>query len=117
MGCSIVNTNDTSPRATVVAMAYRWAPLGKVKQYEEAAADLGVSVVARGPRGFLRQYKAAGGDWRKLTPYWQDRRNGFVARHLAQARAAGEKLYVRGEGYSRRGLALLMWAYDPARGG
>lgn len=76
----------------------------------------GVSEVARSPRGFLRQYRKAGGRFSKLSPYWRNRRNNFVKRHLAQARNNGEKLWdPKKKKYSRRGLALVAWAYDPKR--
>lgn len=96
-------------------MAYRWAPLAKVEDYAPVARSLGVSRVALSRGQFVDQYRRAGGDWRLLSPWWRNRRDNFVKRHLAQAYKSGERLHVAGEGYSRRGLALLMWAYDPAR--
>lgn len=75
-----------------------------------------VSEVARSPRGFLRQYRKAGGRFSKLSPYWRRRRNNFVKRHLAQARSNREKLWdPKKKRYSRRGLALVAWAYDPKK--
>ncbi len=94
---------------------YRWASLSKVEQYAPVARSLGVSERALSAGQFVSQYRRAGGDWRKLSAWWQRRRNNFVKRHLAQAHKSGERLYAKGDGYSRRGLALLMWAYDPAR--
>ena len=94
---------------------YRWASLSKVEQYAPVARSLGVSEMALSAGQFVSQYRRAGGDWRKLSAWWQRRRNNFVKRHLAQAHKSGERLYAKGDGYSRRGLALLMWAYDPAR--
>ena len=94
-------------------MAYHWQSLATVKLYEAQAARLGVSAVARSPRGFLRAYKAAGGSARvmNVTPVpgyprqtWGQRRANFIARHLAQ---------YRRQPTERRWLALLMWAYRP----
>jgi ribosomal protein S18 acetylase RimI-like enzyme len=89
------------------AQAHAWEPL---------AAAKGVSAVARSARGFMRAYQAAG-TFAKLSPYWQRRREGFIARHMAQVKQNGEPLWkydaagVRVP--SRRALALLMWAYMP----
>jgi len=95
-----------------------WAPLALVEQYEAEAAARGVSRVARGKTstaGFLPRYKRARGRWQDLPETWIRRREGFVARHLAQALTHGEELWSPHGGYSRRGLALLMWAYDPRK--
>jgi len=91
---------------------WRWASLAKVERWVPVAKAARVSQVARSRGQFLDQYRRAGGRWRELDPWWQARRNNFVARHMAQARRNGERLYD-GAGYSKRGLALLMWAYDP----
>lgn len=72
----------------------------------------GVSVVARSPRGFLTAYRQAGGDPERLSPYWRNRRENFLKRHLAQVRAQGEPLYRDGKP-TRRHLALIAWAYSP----
>ena len=93
---------------------WRWAPLARVESWVPSAKAMGVSKVARSRGQFLDQYRRAGGDWRRLSDWWQARRNAFVARHMAQARRNGERLYdPTTRGYSKRGLALLMWAYDP----
>jgi hypothetical protein len=89
--------------------AHRWEALAKAK---------GVSAVARSPRGFMRAYEKAG-TWARLDPWWKNRRNAFVARHMAQVRQNGEKLWKKDKSGklqpSRRCLALLMWAYMPRK--
>lgn len=85
---------------------YRWLPLNEIKKYEPEMKRLGVSKVARSPRGFLTAYKR----WRELKAgtrdRWTAKRNGFIARHLAQ--------YKKNPTY-RRWLALVAWAYRPDR--
>lgn len=65
---------------------------------------LGVSKVARSPRGFLTAYKRVGGSPSKLSEAWKRKRNGFIARHLAQYNV---------NPILRRKLALIAWAYMP----
>lgn len=92
--------------------------LGAIDRLRPEMVKRGVSEVARSPRGFLRQYRKAGGRFSRLSPYWRNRRNNFVKRHLAQARNNREKLWdPKKKRYSRRGLALVAWAYDPKRHG
>lgn len=90
---------------------HRWASLATVERYVPVAAAGGVSAVARSSRGFVAAYRRAGGRWQHLPDAWIVKRENFVTRHLAQARQNGERLRTA-EGYSRRGLALLMWAFD-----
>lgn len=89
------------------AAAHRWESLAKSK---------GVSAVARSGRGFMRAYEKAG-TWARLDPWWKARRNAFIARHMAQVRQNGEKMWKPDRSGklqpSRRCLALLMWAYKP----
>ena len=93
-------------------MVYHWLSLTMVKRYEAQARRLGVSAVARSPRGFVRAYEAAGGSARVMNATrvpgrretWGQRRANFIARHLAQ---------YRRQPTERRRLALLMWAYRP----
>ena len=93
-------------------MAYHWLSLSTIKRYEAQATRLGVSAVARSPRGFVRAYEAAGGSARVMNAtrvpgrreMWGQRRAAFVARHLVQ---------YRHQPTERRRLALLMWAYRP----
>lgn len=86
-------------------MRYPWLPPSVIRRYEPEMRRLAVSEVARSPRGFLTAYEEAGGDYSKLSDYWRRRRDGFIARHLAQ--------YRIDHGY-RRYLALIAWAYMPA---
>jgi hypothetical protein len=99
--------NPETPSVLSYAEAHRWEPM---------AASQGVSAVARSGRGFMRAYEKAG-SWSRLDPWWQRRRNAFVARHMAQVRLNQEKLWKPGKDGklrpSRRCLALLMWAYRP----
>jgi len=82
--------------------------------WERQAAERGVSEVARSARGFMRAYQRAG-TFSRLDPWWQRRRDGFIARHMAQANR-GERLWEKVRGAwrpTRRALALIMWAYMP----
>ena len=87
---------------------YPWAPLAAVLRAEPEAARLGVSEVARSPRGFVRAYEALKGQTASASvplypnQTWGQRRHNFVKRHLAQYRQNPTE---------RRRLALLMWAY------
>lgn len=93
---------------------HRWASLARVRDFVPVARALGVSERARARGQFVEQYAKAGGDWRRLPAAWRDKREAFVERHLAQAKKRREVLYsAENRCYSRRGLALLMWAYDP----
>lgn len=92
--------------------------LSAIDKYRPEMVRKGVSEVARSPRGFLRQYRKAGGNPSKLSPTWRRRRNNFVKRHMAQARINREKLWdPKKKQYSKRGLALIAWAYNPKRKG
>jgi hypothetical protein len=75
----------------------------------------GVSEVARSPRGFLTAYLASGGNLKKLGSYWIDRRENFIARHVAQLIKNKEPLYKSpgSDVPTRRHLALIAWAYSP----
>lgn len=89
-----------------------WLPLDLVLAWEPVAAAKGVSEVARSARGFLAAYRAADGDPERLSAAWRKRRQGFIARHLAQALSRGEPPWRDGAP-SRRHLALIMWAWSP----
>lgn len=91
----------------------RWLDLDLVDAFVPMARAWKVSEVARSKRGFLPQYVAAGGDPDRLTPYWRNRRNNFVARHWAQIRTRGEPLFLDDGLPTRRLLALIMWAAAP----
>lgn len=95
-----------------------WLALATVQALEPYIAARGVSKVARSKRGFIRAYEAAEGHPNTLAvdkysgQHWRDRRNGFVARHVEQARLAGEPWWKDGEPTGRH-LALIAWAYTP----
>jgi hypothetical protein len=92
---------------------YPWLPLSQVEKFVPDAKARGVSEVARSSSGFLGAYRRAGGDTNAMSEAWHVKRDGFIARHMAQVRANGEAL-VDADGYpSRRHLALIMWAYSP----
>lgn len=93
----------------------RWLSPRCIAQHEPAMRRQGVSTVARSPRGFLTAWKRAGGDPAKLSPAWRRRRAGFIARHETQRRRGREPLYAGGQP-TRRHLALIAWAWSPARG-
>lgn len=95
-----------------------WLDVTTVRAAVRAARRLGVSEVAAGPGGFAEAFvRASGrpdalGAHRKSGMSWRDRRNGFVARHMAQVTAADEPLWEDGAP-TRRHLALAVWAYSP----
>jgi len=85
---------------------HRWLPLSTIRRYEPEMERLGVSKVARSPRGFLTAYKRAGGDPGRLSEFWVRKREGFIARHMSQYRVNPTR---------RRWLAMVAWAYRPDR--
>ena len=93
--------------------AHAYLPLATIDRYVPAMQRLGVSEVARSPRGFLAAYRAAGGNVENLSPAWRQRREGFIARHVAQVRERGEPLVDAQGNPTRRHLALVAWAYSP----
>ena len=86
--------------------------LRQVLSHEDEMERLGVSKVARSPRGFLTAYKrygtAAATKNKPVPGYpgqtWGQRRNAFIGRHLAQYLANPTP---------RRRLALVAWAFYP----
>lgn len=90
---------------------YTWMPLDQVLAWEPIAAELGVSKIARSKDGFTRAYETATFP-EGLSPYWLDKRERFIARHVAQAKANGEPWFRKGMP-TRRHLALIMWGYSP----
>jgi hypothetical protein len=96
--------------------SFKVLPLRTVKKWEPLAKRLGVSKVARSSRGFLRAYEKAGTSSR-LPEAWQRKRDGFISRHVAQAKAQGERWFERDGSPTRRHLALIMWAYSPKKVG
>lgn len=91
----------------------KWMPLSLAAKFESMAKARGVSEVARSKAGFFTQYKKVGGRFAQLDPWWRNRRNNFVKRHMAQVRAHAEKLVDSKGRPTRRHLALIMWAYSP----
>ena len=100
-----------NPAPHVPVMSY-----GAAHRWEAMAKAQGVSAVARSSRGFMRAYERAG-TWARLDPWWKNRRNAFVARHMAQVWQNNEKLWKQDKSGnlrpSRRCLALLCWAFMP----
>ena len=89
-----------------------YLPLDLCEAYVPLARKLGVSEVARSRAGFMGQYRRAQGDPNRLNDWWAQRRDNFVARHMAQVKARKEPLWRDGMP-TRRHLALIMWAYSP----
>jgi len=87
-------------------MTYKYLMLKEIAKYEPEMRRLGVSKVARSPRGFLAYYKKIGGIPSKVNDFWRTKRGGFIARHMAQ--------YNENPTY-RRFLALVAWAYKPKK--
>jgi hypothetical protein len=96
-------------------MSHRFLSLSTIARYEALARKRSVSVVARGPDGFLPAYKRAGAA-SALPDYWRRRREAFIARHMAQVEGRNEPLWDLDGRPSRRHLALIMWAYSPMAG-
>ncbi len=91
----------------------KYLPLSVIKPLEKEMKERGVSEVARSPRGFLTAYRDAGGRENRLSDWWQNRRDNFVDRHMAQVKKRNEKLWDDDGRPSRRHLALIAWAYTP----
>ena len=96
-------------------MNYSFLSLSAIKAYEPSMRIKGVSEVARSPIGFLTAYKKVKGEAGSLSDYWRNRRDGFIARHMAQVKNNNEPLWKDGEP-TRRHLALIAWAYSPTPG-
>lgn len=93
---------------------YVYMDLDDVLDAEPAAEARGVSEVARGQAGFVAAYEDADGDPDALPDTWLRKRDGFVARHLAQLRGNNESAWQDDGEPTRRHLALMMWAYTPS---
>ena len=72
-------------------MSHRFLYLSTIARYEALARKRSVSVVARGPNGFLPAYKHAGVA-SALPGFWRRRREAFIARHMAQVEGRNEPL-------------------------
>lgn len=92
--------------------SFSWLPLAAIDPWLPRMEALGVSEVARSPRGFLAVYRRAGGDPAKLSPAWHQKRDNFLKRHMAQV-IRRDELLVRADQPTRRHLALIAWAYSP----
>jgi hypothetical protein len=92
---------------------FKALPLPVVRKWLPLMEDRDVSVVARGPEGFVEAYEQARGTLSRLPPWWRDKRRGFIARHMAQVIQNDEPLYGKDGLPTRRYLALIAWAYSP----
>lgn len=101
---------------TAPTMPRPYLPLHVIDRYVPYMEQLGVSEVARSPRGFLTAYRATHGDADALSPEWRVKREGFIARHMAQVRERAERLFDAQGSLTRRHLALIAWAYSPFPG-
>ena len=102
---ALPSTRITAPRSP--DPPYRWMTYKHAASYEDEAAALDVSTVARSAGGFMRVYeKAQSANAMRIRPFgnitWGQRRDNFIKRHVAQ--------YVK-HPTRRRWLALVMWAY------
>lgn len=91
----------------------KYLPLSLITPLENEMKERGVSKVARSSRGFLTAYRDAGGRENRLSDWWQNRRDNFVKRHMAQVKKRDESLWNDDGRPSRRHLALIAWAYTP----
>jgi len=92
---------------------HRFLPLHLIQRYVTLARTRGVSTVARSPGGFLTAYRKANGRADRLSDAWRQRREAFIARHLAQLEQRGEPLLGEDGKPTRRHLAMIMWAFSP----
>jgi hypothetical protein len=99
-----------------MSRSHPYLPLHVIDQHVPEMERRGVSEVARSPRGFLTAYRKARGDADALSPEWRAKREGFIARHMAQVREHGEPLFDKRGNLTRRHLALIAWAYSPFPG-
>ncbi len=86
---------------------YKVMPLNEILKYEKEMKAEKVSEVARGPNGFLtnyKKYKTYNNFKDKQVPNgkinWDDKRDAFIDRHIAQYRRNPTR---------RRRLALAAW--------
>jgi hypothetical protein len=75
----------------------------EIQVFLPAAKELRVSEVARSPGQIVEQFQRFR-SVDNLPPKWQQKRRGFIARHMAQ--------YQKNPTY-RRFLALAVWGYLP----
>jgi hypothetical protein len=96
-------------------MTYRFLPLETVLKWATVAEAWNVSEAARGPGGFVAQYRKVGGAPALLPEEWHRKRDGYLSRHLAQIeRFEGGQLFDLDDGLpTRHAVALIMWAHHP----
>ena len=80
---------------------YEFLPLTLINDYLPLIQKYKVSQQARKKNQFFDQYKYHGS---QLPPFWFQKRENFITRHLVQYRANPT---------IRRRLALITWAFDP----
>ncbi len=83
---------------------YPYMTLAQISKYEPEMQALGVSEIARSPRGFLTYYKKIGGNPNNVNEFWRKKRNGFIARFIPM----WNKYHT-----DKIRLALIAWAYLP----
>jgi len=76
----------------------------EIEPYLSEMKEKGVSEKARSRGQFLEQLKRAGGKVSDLPDKWKEKREKFIARHLAQYKKNRTR---------RSYLALIAWAYKP----
>lgn len=96
---------------------YHYLSLKTVESWVSLMEELGVSEVARSPRGFVERYRSAAGRAGRLSDEWRRRREAFIARHASQLVQNDEPLYDEHGRPTRRHLALVAWAFSPDPGG
>jgi len=83
---------------------YPWISLSTIARYEPEMKKLGVSEKARGVGGFLWYYKKIGGNSKKVSDHWRNKRYAFISRMLpVWKQSKGRRAY----------LSLIAWAYLP----
>ena len=92
-------------------MPYPFLPVEAVETLVPTAKEIGISEIARSPKGFVPAYLAAR-DPDKLTAKWHRIRENFIRRNVEAAAAKGESWWVLNVP-TKRHLALVMWAYSP----
>jgi hypothetical protein len=92
---------------------YKFLQLPVVQKFVPEMERQGVSIVARSPVGFLTAYRGAGGRQWRLSATWLNKRDAFIARHMAQVVANDEPLYGKDKMPTRRHLSLIAWAFSP----
>jgi hypothetical protein len=107
-------------------VSYPWLSLQTANALKAEAKRRGVSKVARGEvrssqtrEGFMQAYAAVKGSKAAMArrmattkTSWAQRREGFIARHVAQGGPWWETV-GGAERPTRRHLGLIMWAYSP----